>query len=183
MNLRNTIFTTVLASLSLTAAAADLPQNYVITQQTSRVEIFEVKSAKIVKQKIKKTEIPNGTYANFQGVLELYLTVQGNLCGSKPEDVASVLTPISPYKMRFELIAAFDNHAYSDINYACTAHGVIAKTKVAFKLYHAVLNDEEFKQTYVIPTKETFGPGRKTVTVVVTYTIADGFKVEVHQAP
>lgn len=183
MNLRNTVFSTVLASLSVAATAADLPQNYVITQQTSRVEIFEVKSAKVVKPNIKKTEIPRGTYASFQSVLELGLTVQGNLCTAKPEDVALIIAPISAGKMQLGLIAAFDNHAYSDINYACTAHGVIANTKVAFKLYGSVANQEEFKQTYVIPTREAFGPGRKTVTVVVTYTIAGGFKVDVQETP
>jgi hypothetical protein len=183
MTLRTISFAALVASLSVVAQAADLPQNYVITQQTNRVEIFAVKSAQIVKPKIQKTETPKGTYVNFEGVLELNLTVQGNLCTAKPEDVSYLMTPISAYKMNFELIAASDNHAYSDTLYACTAHGVIAETKVAFKLRYFVQNQQEFKQTYVISTREMFGPGRKTATVVVSFSGANVFKVDVQQAP
>ena len=183
MNLRTTVLSTVLASFSMVAAAADLPQNYVVTQQTSRVEIFTVKSAQVVKPKIQKTENPQGTFVSFEGVLELNLTVQGNLCTGKAEDVSYLMTPISAYKQSMELIVASDNHAYSDTIYACTAHGVNADTKVAFRLRYFVKNQEEFKQTYVISTREMFGQGRKTVNVVVTFTAANGFKVDVQQAP
>lgn len=168
----------VLATASMSALPAfadDLPDNTVITNTYSGVGVYNVKDAKITKEKVTRSSSPTlGRIDDFTVVVEVSLDVEGNICDSKPETIAAHITSTPPkWETNVNFYTTSENDPYEDVIRGCLAYGRVTPVKYPIKIYSSAWKAKPYKQVFNIMGNAS-NSGTRTAAVEFTYTIEKG---------
>ncbi len=72
--------------LSTKMMASDLPDSSVVKNRLDAVDVFSVQSVEVKKQEY--TPASSNSVATVKGIVEIQLTVQGNICSANPKSLA-----------------------------------------------------------------------------------------------
>jgi len=165
------LFVTALAVLP--AQAKDLAEGQVIGNITRNISIQEVVEARIAKEDVKVHGAGENKSAFAQAIIEVTLRVEGNLCGSNPDEASMIITRTENYDAKLSLAYLdHENDPYKLIMKACLAYSAPRTVKAVFSVSSSLYKDHpEHKAVYTIGEK---GSERK---LTYTHTIADGIKL------
>ncbi len=163
----------VTALVVVPAQAKDLAEGQVIGHITRNIPIQEVVEARIAKEDVNVYGAGENKGGSAQAIVEVTLRVEGNLCGSNPDEASMIITRTNNYDANLSL-ARLDreNDPYKLVMKACLAYSAPRTVKAVFSVSSYLYKDHpEHKAVYTIGEK---GSERK---LVYTHTIADGIKL------
>jgi len=169
----NKLILTPILFFAVVGAAADMPENAVITNKYREIPINSVTGAAVVVDRSQFVTEDEYEYVNIDATIEFYVHIEGNLCLGSFETTSKTANFIADRYVRISLGTHYASDPYSPVLQGCTAHSAPRNIIVPERLMGSADANNPFIRKYSFATSRWAGdPDGKIYIVEVIYDFA-----------